>query len=76
MAIIGHGRAVAEFGKRKLWGWTAWILWSIVHAFLLIGFRNRVEVMARWIWAYVTRSGASPLITDYGANDEDARKPR
>lgn len=65
MATIGHHRAVAEIGSMKLSGVMAWLLWSIVHVFLLIGFRNRVAVMGQWVWAYVTRDGSSPLITDY-----------
>lgn len=69
MATIGYHRAVAEFGSRKLSGLTAWLLWSIVHVFLLIGFRSRVAVMSQWIWAYITRRGSSPLITDYRAQE-------
>jgi NADH dehydrogenase len=51
MATIGYRRAVAEFGARKLSGSLAWLLWSVVHVFLLIGFRSRVMVMGQWIWA-------------------------
>jgi NADH:quinone reductase (non-electrogenic) len=69
MATIGHQRAVAELGSRKLSGLPAWLLWSLVHVFLLIGFRNRVTVMGQWIWAYATRTGSSPLITDYQSAD-------
>ena len=65
MATIGHHRAVAEFGRWHLSGIPAWLLWSVVHVFLLIGFRNRVAVMLQWIWAYATRNGSSPLITDF-----------
>jgi NADH:ubiquinone reductase (H+-translocating) len=65
MATIGHHRAVAEFGNKRFSGVIAWLLWSLVHVFLLIGFRSRVTVMRQWIWAYLTRAGASPLITDY-----------
>jgi NADH:ubiquinone reductase (H+-translocating) len=65
MATIGHHRAVAEFGNKRFSGVIAWLLWSLVHVFLLIGFRSRVTVMGQWIWAYLTRAGASPLITDY-----------
>lgn len=65
MATIGHHRAVAEFGSRRYSGLVAWLLWSVVHVFLLIGFRNRVTVMAQWIWAYFTRSAISPLITEH-----------
>lgn len=65
MATIGHHRAVAEIGAMNLSGLIAWLLWSVVHVFLLIGFRNRIAVMGQWIWAYVTRQGSSPLITDH-----------
>jgi len=65
MATIGHHRAVAEFGKKRFAGLVAWLLWSVVHVFLLIGFRNRLSVMRQWAWAYFKREGASPLITEY-----------
>ena len=69
MATIGHNRAVAEFGNKKFSGLIAWLLWSLVHVYLLIGFRSRLAVMLEWIWAYTKRSGASPLITEhYGSN--------
>ena len=38
MATIGHHRAVAEFGNKEFSGLIAWLLWSVVHVFLLIGF--------------------------------------
>jgi NADH:ubiquinone reductase (H+-translocating) len=81
MATIGHHRAVAEFGNKKFSGVIAWLLWSLVHVFLLIGFRSRATVMRQWIWAYVTRAGASPLITEYQRaesgmrREEEAAKP-
>jgi NADH dehydrogenase len=65
MATIGHHRAVAEFGSRRFSGVPAWLLWSLVHVLLLIGFRNRLTVLRQWIWVYLTRVGSSPLITDY-----------
>lgn len=65
MATIGRHRAVAEFGNIKLSGFIAWLLWSIVHVFLLIGFRSRAMVMTQWVWAYFTRRGSHPLIAEY-----------
>ena len=74
MATIGHNRAVAEFGKKRFTGWVAWLLWSVVHVFLLIGFRNRLSVMRQWIWASLTRTGSSPLITEYQSIEVGARE--
>ena len=74
MATIGYHRAVAEFGDKKLYGLIAWLMWSLVHVFLLIGFRNRVSVMMQWVWAYLTGRGSSPLITEYRAPQSRMRQ--
>ncbi len=65
MATVGHNRAVAEIGKWKFSGFFAWILWSFVHIFLLIGFRNPFAVSAEWFWTYLRREGVKPLITEH-----------
>jgi NADH dehydrogenase len=65
MATIGRHRAVAEFGQRKFSGLAAWLLWSVVHVFLLIGFRNRLAVIVEWLWAYFKSEGSTPLITEH-----------
>ncbi|MDG5766809.1 NAD(P)/FAD-dependent oxidoreductase [Balneolales bacterium ANBcel1] len=63
MATIGRAKAVAEIGGQKFTGFFAWLLWSVVHVFFLIGFRNRFRVMAEWVWYYLTFRGGSQLIT-------------
>jgi NADH dehydrogenase len=64
MATIGRNRAVAEIGRWHVSGILAWLLWALVHVFLLIGFRNRLWVMREWTWAYFTRERSARLITD------------
>ncbi len=54
LATIGRKRAVADFGRVKLWGWPAWMAWLLVHIFFLIGFRNRIVVMLDWAFSYLT----------------------
>ena len=63
MATIGRNRAVAQVGSWHLSGYFAWLMWALVHALLLIGFRNRLMVMREWVWAYFTRSLSARLIT-------------
>ena len=70
MATIGHHRAVAEFGNKEFSGFFAWLLWSLVHVFLLIGFRSRLAVTREWLWAYLRREGASPLITEHRSQEK------
>ena len=68
MATIGRARAVAEIGKWRFGGFFAWLLWSAVHIFFLIGFRNRFRVMIEWMWYYLTFRGGSRLITRNSIN--------
>jgi len=63
MATIGRARAIAQIRDWKFSGFFAWLLWSLVHVFFLIGFRNRFRVMAEWFWFYLTFRGGSRLIT-------------
>jgi NADH dehydrogenase len=64
MATIGKAKAVAQIGPIRTIGMTAWLLWSVVHIFFLIGFRNRVRVMFEWAWYYLTlRPGARVIVS-------------
>jgi len=62
MATIGKAKAVAEIKGIKLSGLTAWLLWSVIHIFFLIGFRNRFRVMIEWIWYYFSKNHGTKLI--------------
>lgn len=64
MAVIGRSAAVAEIAGFRLSGVLAWLTWSLVHIFFLIGFRNRFVVMFEWAWTYVTGKRGARLITD------------
>lgn len=56
MATVGKHRAVACIGKRTFGGLMAWLAWMFIHLIALVGMRNRLSVMAAWIWNYVTGS--------------------
>jgi NADH dehydrogenase len=44
-------------------GFVAWLLWLGIHIFYLIGFANRVVVIVRWAWSFVTHGRGARLIT-------------
>jgi NADH dehydrogenase len=67
LATIGRNRAVAQIGSWKFTGFPAWLLWSLVHIYGLIGFRNRFVVALTWLWAYLFWERGSRLIT--GSDD-------
>jgi NADH dehydrogenase len=68
LATIGRKAAVAEFGRFKLWGFPAWLLWALAHVYFLIGTRNRMVVSLNWLWNYVTLERGARLII--GASEE------
>lgn len=63
MATIGRKRAVADFGRVHLSGFTAWLVWCVAHIWFLAGFRNRLLVGANWLWNYLTFERHARLIT-------------
>ena len=63
LATIGRKVAVADFGRIRLGGRVAWLLWGVIHVLFLIGFRNRIAVLLDWLWAYVTFQRGARIIT-------------
>ena len=63
LATIGRVKAVAQVGGIQLWGVPAWVMWLVVHLLYLVGFQNRVFVMMRWGFSFLTRGRGARLIT-------------
>ena len=63
LATIGRGRAVADLHLARVSGPLAWLIWLAVHLWYLIGFQNRLLVVIRWAFSFVTRGRGARLIT-------------
>ncbi len=63
LATIGRSRAIADFGRVRLTGRIAWLLWLFVHIMYLVGFRNRLSVFIQWGYSYFTYQRGVRLIT-------------
>jgi NADH dehydrogenase len=62
MATVGRHAAVADFGWWRTSGPLAWLLWGIVHVYLLAGLRNRLMVTLQLLWIYLTNDRGARLI--------------
>jgi NADH:quinone reductase (non-electrogenic) len=62
VATIGRARAVADLHGLHLSGFPAWVFWLALHLYYLIGFENRVLVLTRWLFSFVTRGRGARLI--------------
>jgi NADH dehydrogenase len=67
-AIVGRNAAVFDFGWAQLKGRIAWVLWAIIHIYLLVGFENRLRVALEWFWRYITYERGARLIMPARAN--------
>lgn len=78
LATIGRARAVAEIKRVHFGGALAWLLWLGIHIFYLIGFQNRLLVLLRWSFSFLTRGRGARLITGEDAPSAGAasRTPR
>jgi NADH dehydrogenase len=64
LATIGRKAAVADFGRIRLSGFIAWLVWNVAHLWFLVGFRNRAAVFMDWALAYIWYNRSARLITD------------
>ena len=67
VAVIGRLSGVSDipwlgpFGQQG--GFTAWLLWLGIHLVYLIGFANRLVVLTRWAYSFLTHGRGTRLIT-------------
>jgi len=54
LATIGRNLAVADLPFVKIKGFLAWVLWSFVHLFAIVGVKNKVFIFLDWSWNYFT----------------------
>ncbi len=67
VAVIGRLAGVTNIGwlgrVGRQGGLPAWLLWLGIHIAYLIGFANRLVVLTRWAWSFLTHGRGSRLIT-------------
>jgi NADH dehydrogenase len=63
LATIGRSKAVADIKGLRLSGFLAWATWLLVHLFYLIGFENRLLVLVRWTFSFLTHGRGARLIS-------------
>jgi NADH dehydrogenase len=67
-AIVGRNAAVFDLGWMQFKGRFAWLMWALIHVYLLVGFDNRLRVSLQWVWAYLTyERGARLIMSDVEA---------
>jgi len=62
MSTVGRNKAVADIGKLTFTGFFAWVLWSFVHVFALVGTQNKISVFLNWLGRYFSYNGPTRLI--------------
>jgi NADH:ubiquinone reductase (H+-translocating) len=75
MAVIGRANAVADlFGRVRVGGVVAFLIWGVVHLVYLVGWGNRFGAVTRWLWTVLARNRRERLISITSlVNEETAR---
>jgi len=72
MATIGRSAAVAQVGRIKFSGFSAWLAWLGIHLIFLVGFRNKAAVLLQWAYSYFAyKRGARIIIGSHERQSED-----
>ncbi len=76
LATIGRHAAVVDLtsplGPIRFSGTLAWLFWLFAHIWFLIGFRNRVAVLADWATAYFRYHRPARIVTGVRHPQADA----
>jgi NADH:ubiquinone reductase (H+-translocating) len=64
MATISRFRAVAEVGALRVTGFTAWVMWLVVHLFYIIGFKSQVTTLIHWAVTWLGSERGERTITE------------
>ena len=74
LATIGRASAVADVRGLRLSGFVAWMTWLLVHLWYLVGFQNRLVVIIRWSFSFVTHGRSARLITAQATESPSAHR--
>jgi NADH dehydrogenase len=62
LATIGRSRAVGVVKGIRISGFIAWVAWLGIHIAYLVGVQNRLLVLTRWTFSFVTRGRSARVI--------------
>jgi NADH:ubiquinone reductase (H+-translocating) len=62
LAVVGRNFAVLQSAGIELSGFTAWLVWALIHIQFLAEASLRFSVFLQWTWTYLTGKRAARLI--------------
>jgi NADH dehydrogenase len=65
LATVGRHLAVADLPFARFKGYFAWLLWSVVHLFSIVGVKNKLSVLLNWSWKYLTYDQSLRLLVKH-----------
>jgi NADH dehydrogenase len=70
MATVGRNKAVVDLPKRHFSGFSAWLVWMVVHLRSILGIKNKFLVFLNWVWNYLTYNLSLRLIIQNPKREE------
>jgi NADH dehydrogenase len=64
LATITRHFGIAEYGKRSITGFLAWLMWGLLHLRTLSGGHSKLSILANWLRLLVTYRRSARLIVE------------
>jgi NADH dehydrogenase FAD-containing subunit len=62
LAVVGKSFAVLQSAGVQLSGFTAWLVWALIHIQFLAETSLRFSVFLQWVWTYLSGKRGARLI--------------
>jgi NADH dehydrogenase FAD-containing subunit len=62
LAVVGKGFAVLQSAGVQLSGFTAWLVWALIHIQFLSENGLRFSVFLQWVWTFLSGKRGDRLI--------------
>ncbi|MFV0494688.1 NAD(P)/FAD-dependent oxidoreductase [Mycobacterium sp.] len=67
MATVSRFSAVAKIGPLEFSGFTAWLIWLVLHLVYLVGFKTKIATLLSWTVTFLSTRRGQLAITDQQA---------
>lgn len=69
LATIGRNKAVADLPGIFFKGFTAWLVWLVIHLRSILGVKNKIFVLIDWMWNYFSYNRSIRMIIFRGKRE-------
>jgi NADH dehydrogenase len=75
LATVTRHVGIAEYGRRSIIGFPAWLMWGLLHLRTLSDGHSKISILANWLRLLVTYRRSARLIVEPSSGTTNAEEP-